>query len=138
MFFHLKDLHLSEFRKYVISLYNNNILYDFDLNTTYYLHGLDERGKVFSTISFKLISLNDEEGLINYYLDLLIKDVNKYLEISYYNKDINESMLIGVYINPNSIDSIKYDNVMGYIDTNIKNLQKMKNDIQLPIYYKKP
>ena len=60
VFYCLKDLYLSEFRDDILSLYNDNAFYDFELGVTYYLHGFDDSGRVFTRISFKLASLDDK------------------------------------------------------------------------------
>ncbi len=132
IFFCLEDLHLEEFHMHIKPLYNNKV-YAFEIGVTYYIHGFDATGKVFSKIPFKLISLDDKEETIGDYYDSLLKDIDKYLDEHSYDSYEARKMPIGIYISIDNVDKVKYEELEALTDAEIFNLYKIKGDLLLPL-----
>lgn len=65
MVFDLDAFNLEDFREYIIFLFDNNQLYDFQIGIRYYIGWCDSNSiSLGHNVPFKLLSLDDKEGLI--------------------------------------------------------------------------
>lgn len=67
MYFHVNDINLGNFKKEVVSVFKNNdpiYKYDFQINSTYYLHLFHPNGLIIKKLPFKLLSVEDNEDII--------------------------------------------------------------------------
>ena len=74
--FHIMRLDLTLFRQEILTLFNEDKKYIFNINSVYYLHLLDPYGHVLITIPFELKDLSDKEDLI----EDLYNNLSPYLE----------------------------------------------------------
>lgn len=82
-YFHVNDFNQVNFKKEVISIFQDNdpiYKYSFQLNSPYYLHLFQPNGVIINKLVFRLLSLSDDEDIIeDIYLDLY-PSVNVYLK----------------------------------------------------------
>jgi hypothetical protein len=119
MYFHLHDFNLKNFKDEIISLFKNNdplYKYDFQLNSVYYIHLFLPSGEIIGNLPFKLLSIDDNEDLIeDFYLDLL-PDMDIYLRGLEVLEDIEYPYYIGLYINIKPEDKINPEDLLQYKD----------------------
>ena|SRR5271154_746054 len=80
---HVKDLNLTFFKREIISLFKNDeplSNYDFQLNHVYYIHLFLPSGKIIGKLPFKLLSLEDKEGVIENISIYLYPFIDEYLK----------------------------------------------------------
>lgn len=123
---------MSEFRDDILALYNDNAFYDFELGVTYYLHGFDDCGRVFTRISFRLVSLDDKEEILGDCFDSFLNDINKYLKKNSYDNTANR-MLVGIYISTYSVNTVEHKILKNLLKDKLNTLHKIRNDLLLPI-----
>jgi hypothetical protein len=108
-YFHIYSFNLGNFKEEVLFAFNNNdpvYKYDFQIDKKYYLHLFQANGIIINKIPFILLSLNDDEDIIeDLFLDLL-PSIDKYLK-SLEEKEIPVfPSYIGIYISIYSEDKI--------------------------------
>jgi len=139
MYFHVNDINLGNFKKEVVSVFKNNdpiYKYDFQINSTYYLHLFHPNGLIIKKLPFKLLSVEDNEDIIEDLFWDLFPYIDKHL------KNLEEQQFpefpsyLGIYINvlpeykinPKELASIKdnhlNDNLVAYHNFYINNILK--------------
>lgn len=77
LFFDLYTFNLENFRINLISLFNDNSVYDFQLGVIYYIYLFDSNSKTIGIqIPFKLLSLDDKDKLIEKLYNEICKITN--------------------------------------------------------------
>lgn len=124
MYFHINDFNLNNFRDEIISLFKNNdpiYNYDFQVNNTYYIHIFTPSGEVISKLTFELLSINDEEDIIEDFYFNLFPDLDVYLKGLEVLEPIEYPNYIGLYISLYSEDKLNPEDLLSNKDNCLSN-----------------
>ena len=120
-YFHVNDFNQVNFKKEVISIFQDNdpiYKYSFQLNSPYYLHLFQPNGVIINKLVFRLLSLSDDEDIIeDIYLDLY-PSVNVYLkslERINWNRYFFEQGMFNTERELNNLDFNKFITYPSYI-----------------------
>ena len=62
------QFNFGSFRSEILTIKANNTFFDFDLDSVYYIHLVDNKNNIIDKVSFKFLNLNDDKIYDYYYI----------------------------------------------------------------------
>jgi len=66
--FYMYQFNFGSFRSEILTIKANNTFFDFDLDSVYYIHLVDNKNNIIDKVSFKFLNLNDDKIYDYYYI----------------------------------------------------------------------